>query len=96
MCDLGMVRNKMQRYQKHIFHQESPHNVLIVPLILDETIIVHFKSLEKAVECSKMNDSMVIYAGSYSVGALVFQNSISVTGNSDVTGNHCMWIMKTF
>ena len=51
----------------------------------DETIIEHFKSLEEAVECSKMNDSMVIYAGSYNVGTLVLKNSLSVTGNSDVT-----------
>lgn len=52
--------------------------------LADETIIEHFKSLEKAVECSNMDDSMVIYPGNYNVGALVFKHPLSVTGNGNV------------
>jgi hypothetical protein len=61
--------------------------VIIVQPLLDETIIEHFKSLEKAVECSSMNDSMVIYAGSYNVGALVLKHPLSISGNGDAIGN---------
>ena len=57
-------------------------------LYLDETIIEHFKSLEKAVECSNMDDNVIIYPGSFNVGGLVFKHSLSVTGNGDVIGKY--------
>ncbi|XP_028392422.1 SHC SH2 domain-binding protein 1 homolog B-like isoform X2 [Dendronephthya gigantea] len=51
----------------------------------DETVIEHFTSLEKAVECINKEDSIVLYPGNYNVGSLVFEHSLAVEGNGDVT-----------
>ena len=54
--------------------------------ILDDTIIEHFTSFEKAVECSAPDDNMIIYPGCYNVGGLVFKHKLSLAGNGTVLG----------
>ena len=55
-------------------------------LVIDETIIEHFTSLEKGIESSNVDDRIVIYPGHYNVGSFVFKHSLSATGNGNVIG----------